>query len=95
MMTLTPLLSPALRVAAGLVAGGAAGAAYFAALLANTRWYARGAIGAAVAVQLLRFAVLGAVLYGLARLGALALLGGLAGIVAARHAVVRTQGAPR
>ena len=88
-MPMVAALSTSAKIACGLAAGGGAGAAYFAALLANARSYARHAIGAAIALQAVRFGMLGLVLYGLARFGPAALLSGLAGIVFARHVVVR------
>jgi hypothetical protein len=87
-----PALSPAVRIVAGGLVGGVSGAAYFAALFANARWYARHAIGPAIALQTVRFALLGLVLYGLVQVGADALLSGLAGLVAVRHTLVRRWG---
>ena len=82
-------LSPPTQIAAGLVVGASAGAAYFGTLFLNARSYARHAIGVAIALQTVRFGMLGAVLYGLARIGPAALLAGCAGIVIARHVVIR------
>ncbi|WP_080424871.1 ATP synthase subunit I [Burkholderia ubonensis] len=91
-MVSVPALSLFLQIAAGGTAGAVAGAAYFAALHANARWYARHAMAVAVVMQVLRFGMLGLMLYGLARLGSAALLSGLAGIVVARHVAVRLLG---
>jgi len=88
-MLIVSALSTSAQIACGLAAGGGAGAAYFAALLVNARSYARHAIGAAIALQAVRFGMLGLVLYGLARLGPAALLSGLAGVVVARHVALR------
>lgn len=91
-MLYVPELSASFKIAAGIVTGCIAGAAYFATLFANARSYARHAIGIAITLQALRFGMLGLVLYGLARLGPAALLSGLAGIVIARHVMVRLLG---
>lgn len=88
-MLMFSALSTSTQIAAGLAVGGGAGAAYFAALLVNARSYARHAVGVAIALQTLRFGMLGLVLYGLARLGPAALLSGLAGVLFARHVVLR------
>lgn len=82
-------LSTSTQIASGIAVGGGAGAAYFATLLVNARTYARHAIGVAIALQTVRFGMLCLVLYGLARLGPAALLSGLAGVLLARHVVVR------
>jgi hypothetical protein len=91
-MPLFTSLSPALQTAAGALAGGVTSAAYFGALVVNVRWFTCGAIGIAALMQFVRFALLSLVLYGLARLGAAALLSGLAMLVAVRHAMVRHTG---
>lgn len=80
-----------IAIVTGLVAGGIGGGAYFGTLLMNLRWYAhRGVgVGVAVALQVFRYGMLGLMLYGLARLGPAALLGGLAGVVLARHIAIR------
>lgn len=88
-MMIVSALSTTTKIATGIVVGGSAGTAYFATLLANARSYALHAIGLAIGLQAVRFGMLGLVLYGLARLGPAALLAGLAGIVLARHVVVR------
>lgn len=88
-MLLALALSTSAKVASGIAAGSGAGAAYFATLRLNARSYARHAIGVAIALQAVRFAMLGLVLYGLARLGPAALLAGLCGVVIARHVLLR------
>lgn len=82
-------LSSSTQIASCVAAGGGAGAAFFASLLVNARTYARHAIVVALVLQTIRFAMLGLVLYGLARLGPAALLAGLAGVVIARYLVMR------
>jgi F1F0 ATPase subunit 2 len=71
------------QTAIGLIAGLLAGAFHFTSLWWNTRFFATGAAGKAIALQLGRIAVAVAVLTLLARLGLVALLsGGLAFLVA-------------
>ncbi|WP_158258684.1 N-ATPase subunit AtpR [Rhodopila globiformis] len=75
---------------AWLAAGLAAGTLHFALLRWNAALYGRaGGIGGAVALQLLRLAVLGGVLAVIATYGALPLLLAALGVVAARPVVVR------
>lgn len=76
----------------GFVAGVVLGIAHFGSLWWNTRLYAAGTAGRALAVQVLRIAVLVAVLALLARLGTAALLGGAAGLLLARAVLVRRLG---
>ncbi len=85
-------LSPVAAVALGLVVGGLLGLAHFSTLWLNTKLYARGGVGMALALQLVRFAVLVVVFYGLARLGALPLLSGALALIGARALVVRRLG---
>ncbi|KVG29856.1 ATP synthase subunit I [Burkholderia diffusa] len=80
------------QIAAGGVTGGIVGLAYFASLLANVRWYVRDAISIAIIVHLVRFGTLALVLFGLAHVGCVALLSGLAGIMLARRAMTRLPG---
>lgn len=77
----------------GLAAGTALGLAHFASLAWNTRLYVTGGAARALAVQLLRLAVLAAAFAGLARLGALPLLAGALGLLLARQLVLRRLGA--
>lgn len=85
-------LSVPVQTAAGCITGGAVGLAYFASLLANVRWYARDAISIAIIVHLVRFATIALVLFGLAQIGYIALLSGLAGIMLARRVMIRLPG---
>lgn len=80
------------QVLAGLGVGAVLGLAHFASLAWNTRLYARGGAALGLAVQLARLALVVAVLYGLVRLGAGALLAGALGFLAARHVVMRRAG---
>lgn len=82
-------LSIPLQMAAGGVTGGVVGLAYFASLFANVRWYVTAAISVAIVVHLVRFCTLALVLSGLAHIGYVALLSGLAGIMLARRAMIR------
>lgn len=85
-------LSIPLQMAAGGVTGGVVGLAYFASLLVNVRWYVRDAISIAIIVHFVRFGTLALVLFGLAHIGYVALLSGLAGIMLARRATIRLPG---
>lgn len=79
-----------IAIATGLAAGGIGGGVYFGTLFMSMRWYARRGIAVAVGLHMLRFGMLGLMLYGLARLGPATLLSGLAGIVLARHISIRS-----
>ncbi|SDL24486.1 ATP synthase subunit I [Aliiruegeria lutimaris] len=84
--TLPPLALAALGFAAGL----ALGFAHFASLRRIVTLYLSGAAPArALALQLVRFAVLVAALAALARIGATPLLAGALGLLAARTVVLR------
>jgi F1F0 ATPase subunit 2 len=87
--TLTNLPLPALA-AVGLAAGLVLGAVHFLSLHRVTRIYtAGGAVLTALALQLARFGLLVAGLAALAQLGAVPLLAGALGILAARAWVLR------
>ena len=76
--------------AAGLIAGLAGGVAHFALLRWNTALYLRPrGLGRAIALQALRLVLLAGVLVALARQGALPLLLGALGVLAARWIVLR------
>ena len=76
--------------AAGLIAGLAGGTAHFALLRWNTDLYLRPrGLGRAIALQGTRLALLAFVLVALARQGALPLLLGALGVLAARWIVLR------
>lgn len=86
------LSEPVAGAAFGMAVGALLGLIHFGSLWWNTTLYARGGAGAALMIQLARFAVLVLVLAGLARLGAVPLLAGAAGLIAVRHLVVRRLG---
>jgi len=75
----------------GLAAGTAAGAAHFAALRWNARLFAAGRMGVALGVQAMRCGLTALLLFALARTGVAALLAGMAGLLLARHAVLREK----
>lgn len=85
-------LGPMLQILLGLAVGGALGVLHFGSLRWVAQRYAEGGAAGAVLVQLLRFAVLGLVLFGLAKVGAAALLAGAVGLLIARYVVVRRLG---
>jgi F1F0 ATPase subunit 2 len=79
----------------GFVAGAALGLVHFGALGWIVRAFAAGLAVRAAVLQMARFALLGAALFGLARLGAGPLIAGFAGIMAARQGVLwRARRAP-
>ncbi len=84
-------MTPDLAYAAlGLVSGFLVGLAHFASLRRLTALYLEGrAPKQAVALQLLRLALVALVLFGLVQLGALPLLAGALGLVLGREVVVR------
>ena len=86
----------AARIAVGLVAGLALGAFHFSSLWWNTQFFATGAAGKAVALQLVRIAVAVVVLTLLARvLGLAALLSGGLGFLVARPLLLCRFGGSR
>jgi F1F0 ATPase subunit 2 len=76
----------------GLALGTLAGAWHFVSLRWNWPLFADGRAAAALALQLARFALTGALLFLLAHLGALALLAGMAGFLFARAIAMRRHG---
>ena len=72
------------QIVIGLIAGLLVGAFHFTSLWWNTRFFATGAAGKAIALQLGRIAVAVAVLTLLARLGLAALLCGALGFLVTR-----------
>ena len=86
------LPSIAFQVGLGVVTGAAAGFAYFAALRWNVDLFERGATPGAILLLLTRFALLAALLVGLAKLSAPALLASALGLLAARHVTLRRLG---
>mgnify|MGYP003136637674 CR=1 FL=1 len=88
-------LAPAAAAILGLMVGALLGLAHFGSLWWNVRLYTGGSAGRALAVQLLRLAILVAVFVGLAKLGAAALLAGALGLLVTRHLVMRRLGLRR
>ncbi|QIB36387.1 hypothetical protein G3A50_20020 [Ancylobacter pratisalsi] len=81
-----------LHIAVGLAVGAVVGFIHFATLKRNTDLYLGGGFALAFGLQLLRFAILGAVFYALARLGAGALLAGAIGLLVTRRVFLRRVG---
>lgn len=81
-----------IEAAAGLVGGIAVGVWHFASLRWNTRLFSAGRAVPAFCLQLARFALTCAVLFGLARIGAFALLAGMAGFLFARGVALHSVG---
>jgi hypothetical protein len=82
----------ALHVLFGLAAGGLLGFMHFATLRRNAALYLARSLVPGVGLHLLRFAILGAALFLLTRLGADALLSGMLGLLAVRHLLLRRTG---
>ena len=80
---------PAAGALLGCAIGVMLGLLHFASLWWNTRLYLHGGAVRAFAIQFARFAMLLAVLAGLAKLGALPLLSGALGLLLARALVMR------
>jgi F1F0 ATPase subunit 2 len=76
----------------GLTLGTLSGAWHFMSLRWNWPLFAEGRAAAALALQLARFALTGALLFLLAHVGALALLAGMAGFLLARAIAMRRHG---
>jgi F1F0 ATPase subunit 2 len=91
----SPLPVVVAQLAVGLAVGMLAGAWHFMSLRWNWPLFASGKAAAALALQLARFTLTGALLLMLAHLGALALLAGMAGILLARAVAVRRNGSTR
>jgi len=83
--------APAWGIVIGLFAGVAAGAGHFVSLRWNTRLFISGKVWHAPVLQAGRLFMTAAVLYALARLGAMPLLAGMAGFLAARHFALRHE----
>jgi len=84
---------PAGGAAFGFAAGALLGLIHFGTLWWNTKAYTAGGNPfRALAIQLLRFALLVAVFVGLARLGALPLLAGALGLLVSRSFLIRRLG---
>lgn len=82
----------ALQFAAGAGAGAIVGYAYFKALWWNVSLIETGAAATALLLFATRFALLAAAFFILAKFGALPLLAGAAGLLAARRAMLRRLG---
>ncbi|MGB8423443.1 ATP synthase subunit I [Paraburkholderia sp.] len=80
------------QLSMGLALGTLAGAWHFMSLRWNWPLFAEGRAAAALALQLARFALTGALLFLLAHVGALALLAGMAGFLLARAIVMWRHG---
>jgi len=80
-----------LSILIGVGAGSLLGLAHFRSLKWNTDIYLRGGIGTAFALQLARMAVLVLVMTTLAKFGAVALLTGLASLLAMRAVIMRRE----
>jgi hypothetical protein len=93
-VTTVPLSSLALQLCAGGLVGAIAGYGYFTALWWNVLLIDRGATGRALLLLAARFVALTLTLFVLVRFGALALLAGAAGLLAARRLLVRRLGDP-
>lgn len=89
MTSIIPQMGLAAQAAAGLLAGGLLGLLHFGSLWWNTRLFASGRFLHAFAIQLARFGLLLAVLFILAKMGALALLFGGLGLLAVRRLSLR------
>lgn len=92
-MTGSQLSSLALQGALGGLAGALLGYAYFTALRWNVTLIEKGAAPAAALLFVARFALLSAAFVMLAKLGALPLLAGAAGLLVARRVMLRRHGA--
>ncbi|MFL9953651.1 ATP synthase subunit I [Paraburkholderia nemoris] len=88
----SPLPSVAAQLALGLSAGILAGAWHFLSLRWNWPLFASGKAMPALALQLARFALTGALFLMLAHVGAIGLLAGMMGFLFARGVTVRRYG---
>lgn len=79
-------------IAFGAVAGFALGLVHFLTLARIVGMLVGGSVALGLALQLVRFGVLGAALYWIAQLGPLALLAALPGVLLARMIVLRRGG---
>lgn len=75
----------------GIVSGGLLGVGHFMTLKWNTSLYLDGGIGKAISLHFLRFSVLIAVMILLAKIGAVALLSGLAGLLISRVVIMQRE----
>jgi F1F0 ATPase subunit 2 len=91
-MAAAPLSLLAIKLCASGIVGAIVGYGYFAALWWNVVLIDRGSTGRALLLLAARVAVLVLTLFILVRFGALALLAGAGGLLAARHVLVRRIG---
>ncbi|MCX4157648.1 MULTISPECIES: ATP synthase subunit I [Paraburkholderia] len=91
----SPLASIAAQLALGLSVGILAGAWHFLSLRWNWPLFASGKAMPALALQLARFALTGALFLMLADVGAIGLLAGMMGFLLARGVAVRRYGGSR
>ncbi len=91
-MTLSTLPSLAMQFGAGALGGALLGYVYFRALWWNVALIDRGSTATALFLFLARFALLGAILFFIARFGALPLLAAAAGLLVARRIAMRRFG---
>lgn len=87
-----PVSSLVLQLCVGAVVGAAVGYGYFSALWWNVLLIDRGAATRALLLFAARIALLAATLFGLVHIGALALLAGAAGLLAARRLLIKRIG---
>ncbi len=90
-----PFLWRLALLAFGLAVGALMGAIHFGLLGWNTRLFVNGSALGAAGLQIARLALVGVVFFGLSKVGAGALIAGLAGLLAARHGMLRHSGRAR
>ncbi len=90
-----PLLSHVPLLAFGLAVGALMGLVHFGLLGWNTRLFVTGPVLGAAGLQIARLAFVGIVFFGLAKIGAGALIAGLVGLLAARRGALRQFGRVR
>ena len=88
-MSMGEALFPALQALIAFAAGMVLGLGYFALLSRNLQLYFDGRSVAGAALQLARFLLIAACLYGAAQFGAVPLLSCAAGALAGRHVILR------
>ncbi|MBU6528336.1 hypothetical protein JMJ47_003045 [Methylocystis sp. MJC1] len=87
-----PVISLTLQLCIGAVVGAAVGYGYFSALWWNVLLMDRGATAGALFLFAARLGLLALTLFGLVQIGALALLAGAAGLLAARRLLIKRIG---
>lgn len=86
------IIEAAFHIVLGFGVGALLGLAHFASLRWNAELYLDRGVALGLGLQLLRLAVLGAVLFALVQIGAGALLSGTLGLLAVRRFLVRSAG---